>query len=151
MKTLKFAILGLIFFLTAALQAQVSLDIHLGSAPQWGPQGYDEVQYYYLPDVEAYYDIQSSMFIYNVSGSWVYRSRLPWRYRNYDLYSGYKVVMTDYHGKTPYTYYPEHKRKYAKGYRGNSQNTIGHKPEKGNHHNGNRSQGKKHGKKHGNN
>ncbi|MDT8416091.1 MAG: hypothetical protein RQ735_12045 [Flavobacteriaceae bacterium] len=136
MKTLKLAILGMIFFLTGLAQAQISLDLHIGSAPQWGPQGYDEARYYYLPDVEAYYDIQGAKFIYNVSGSWVYKSRLPKKYRNYDLYSGYKVVMTDYHGNTPYTYYPEHRKKYAKGYRGNSQNTIGKNPGKGNSNKG---------------
>jgi len=150
MKTLKLAILEIIFFLTGVAQAQVSLDIHIGSAPQWGPQGYDEARYYYIPDVEAYYDIQSSMFIYNVNGSWVNRPQLPRRYRNYDLYSGYKVVMTDYHGKTPYTYFPEHRKKYAKGYRGNSQNTIGNKPGKGNHNKENHKQGNNKGKKHGN-
>lgn len=63
MKTLKLAILGIIFFLTGVAQAQISLDVHIGSAPQWGPRGYDEARYYYLPDVEAYYDIQGAMFI----------------------------------------------------------------------------------------
>lgn len=147
MKNIKFTLLGMIFFLTGVAQAQVSLDINIGSAPQWGLQGYDEAQYYYLPDVEAYYDIPSAKFIYNENGSWVNRSQLPRKYRNYDLYSGYKVVMSDYHGKTPYTYYPEHRKKYAKGYRGNSQNTIGKNPGKGKHNKANQSN-KKHGRNH---
>ncbi|MDP2114697.1 MAG: hypothetical protein Q8K69_11630, partial [Bacteroidota bacterium] len=90
-----------------------------------------DVQYYYLPDVEAYYDVPSSQFIYLNGGTWVHRTYLPSRYRNYDLYNGYKVVMTDYRGNAPYAHFKEHKVKYAKGYKGHAQKSIGQKPQKG--------------------
>ena len=124
--------LGIIFFISGSMKAQVSVNINIGSPPQWGPVGYTEVRYYYLPDVEAYYDIQSSVFIYYGNGVWLHEAHLPGRYRNYDLYGGYKVVMTDYRGDTPYTNFKEYKVKYKKGYRGPSQKTIGEKPGKGN-------------------
>jgi hypothetical protein len=130
MKTLKLIIIGMVLFLTGAVQAQVSVSVNVGSPPLWGPVGYSEVQYYYLPDVNAYYDVPSSMFIYYDGGTWVHRTYLPSRYRNYDLYSGYKVVMTDYHGNTPYIHYKEHKTKYAKGYHGPQQKTYGERPGK---------------------
>jgi len=76
---------------------------------------------------------------------------LPRQYRNYDLYNGYKVVMTDYRGNAPYTYYKEHKRKYAKGYHGEHQKTYGNRPEKGNGNRNGNAQGKKNGKGHKNN
>ncbi len=132
MKKLNLFFFGIGLFVAGALQAQVSVNINLGSPPQWGPAGYTDVRYYYLPDVESYYDVHSSMFIYLSGGRWIQRSYLPTRYRNYDLYQGYKVVMPDYRGNTPYTYYKEHKIKYAKGYHGGSQKTIGHGPERGN-------------------
>ncbi|MDO9260487.1 MAG: hypothetical protein Q7U08_00910 [Flavobacteriaceae bacterium] len=132
MKTLKLIVIGIVLFLANNLQAQVSVSINIGSPPQWGPVGYPEVRYYYLPDVEAYYDVQTAMFIYDVGGTWIHRTYLPTRYRNYDLYSGYKVVMSDYHGNTPYVHFKDYKMKYAKGYRGNGQKTIGMKPAKGN-------------------
>jgi len=119
-------------FVAGTLEAQVAVTVNIGSPPMWGPAGYTDVHYYYLPDVEAYYDVPSSMFIYQSGGVWVHRTYLPTRYRNYDLYNGYKVVMTDYHGKTPYIHYKEHKVKYAKGYRGPSQKSIGARPGKGN-------------------
>jgi len=122
----------MVLFLSGAMQAQVSVNISIGTPPPWGPVGYTEVRYYYLPDVEAYYDVQSSMFIYYGGGAWVRRAYLPSRYRSYDLYSGYKVVMTDYRGDTPYTHFKEHKMKYAKGYHGPAQKTYGEKPGKGN-------------------
>lgn len=115
-----------------SVNAQVSVSINLGSPPQWGPVGYTEVRYYYLPDVEAYYDVQSSMFIYFGDGHWVSRASLPRRYRNYDLYNGYKVVMTDYRGNAPYENFNEHKMKYHKGYHGENQRSIGERPGRGN-------------------
>lgn len=113
-------------------KAQVSVTVNVGSPPSWGPVGYSDVQYYYLPDVEAYYDLQSSMFIYYGGGVWVRRAYLPTRYKYYDLYSGYKVVLTDYHGNEPYVHFKNHKVKYYKGYKGGKQKTIGEKPGKGN-------------------
>jgi len=128
MKTFKLFILATLLLLAGNGQAQVSVNINLGSPPQWGPVGYSDVRYYYLPDVESYYDVQSSMFIYYGTGGWVHRASLPTRYRNYDLYHGYKVVMSDYHGNTPYKQFKEHKIKYSKGYRGQEQRSIGERP-----------------------
>lgn len=132
MKALKLFVFGMLLFLASTVQAQVSVRVNIGTPPLWGPVGYTEARYYYLPDVEAYYDVPSSMFIYSDGGVWVHRKYLPRQYRGYDLYNGYKVVMTDYRGNAPYTYFRDYKVKYAKGYRGESQKTIGMKPGKGN-------------------
>ncbi len=132
MKTFKLIAIGILLFISSIGNAQVSVNINIGSPPQWGPVGYPEVRYYYLPDVEAYYDVQSSMFIYYGGGVWLHRAYLPAIYSDYDLYGGYKVVMTDYRGEEPFIYYKEYKVKYKKGYRGGSQKTIGVKPGKGN-------------------
>lgn len=138
MKAIKIIIFGmLLFFIAGSAHAQISVQVNLGTPPQWGPTGYSDVQYYYLPDVEAYYDVHSSLFIYYNGISWIHSSSLPSRYRDYDLYSGYKVVMSDYHGRTPYTHFREHKRQYARGYHGQPQPTYGHRPEHGNSHQGN--------------
>lgn len=132
MKTIKGIITGLVVIFALTTKAQVSVNVNIGSPPLWGPVGYTEVQYYYLPDVEAYYDVQTSMFIYYGGGVWIRRAYLPTRYRYYDLYSGYKVVLTDYHGNEPYIHFKNHKVKYYKGYKGGAQKTIGEKPGKGN-------------------
>ncbi len=148
MKNIKFFFFGVILFFAYTLQAQVSVNVNIGSPPQWGPVGYTNVNYYYLPDVEAYYDVPSSKFIYYEGGAWIHRTNLPVRYRNYDLYGGYKVVMNDYRGKRPYDHYKQHKIKYKKGYRGPAQKNIGNRPEKGNskgnHYEGNSYKGGNH-------
>lgn len=132
MKALKLVVLGILLFFAISGQAQISVNVNLGTPPQWGPAGYTNVQYYYLPDVEAYYDVPSSQFIYLNGGTWVRRANLPGKYRNYDLYNGYKVVMTDYRGNAPYAHFKDYKVKYAKGYKGHPQKNIGQKPGKGN-------------------
>jgi hypothetical protein len=131
MKTLKLIVLAMGLFIAGSSHAQVSVNVNIGSPPMWGPVGYADVQYYYLPDVYAYYDIHSSMFIYQSGGVWVHRTYLPSRYRNYDLYNGYKVVMSDYHGSRPYYHHSDYKRRYARGYHGPAQHNIGARPEHG--------------------
>ncbi|PWA07315.1 hypothetical protein [Flavobacterium psychrotolerans] len=127
MKTLKLFTLGLLFFAASSIQAQVSINVNLGTAPSWGPAGYSSVDYYYLPDVESYYDIRAKQFIYLNGGTWVRTKYLPRQYRNYDLYNGYKVVLNDYHGPSPYTYFKNDKVKYYKGYKGGHQKSIGNR------------------------
>lgn len=131
MKALKLVALGLVLFFAGAAQAQISVRFNLGVQPQWAPVGYDDAQYYYLPDVEAYYDVPNSMFIYYEGNSWVRRSYLPGRYRNYDLYNGYKVSLGDYHGRTPYYNHRDYRAKYANGRNRSIQKTRGERPGRG--------------------
>lgn len=57
-------------------KAQVSVNINIGSQPQWGPSGYDHVDYYYLPDIDAYYNVPNKQYIYLNNGNWVFNSNL---------------------------------------------------------------------------
>ncbi|MCV9928162.1 hypothetical protein OIU83_10885 [Flavobacterium sp. LS1R49] len=126
MKTLKIITFGIFLFISSTMHSQVSINVNIGSPPQWGPVGYAETEYYYLPDVESYYDVRASQFIYFGGGQWIRSSRLPRQYRNYDLYGGYKVVLNDYHGRTPYSHFDKHRVQYCKGYRGKPQKTYGY-------------------------
>lgn len=142
MKTLKQLLVAMVFFTaTLSLQAQVNVNVNIGSPPAWGPSGYTDVQYYYLPDIDTYYDINTGQYIYMTNNNWVRVKNLPPAYRNYDLYNGYKVVMTDYRGNAPYTTYTTYKVKYPKGYKGGSQKSIGAKPGKGNNGNAYKAKG----------
>src|ERR1035437_6320911 len=102
MKALQLVVFAMVLLFAGVSQAQVSVRLNLGLQPRWAPVGYDDTRYYYLPDVESYYDVQNSMFIYSSGNKWVHRRSLPSQYRNYDLYGGYKVPMKDYRGNTPY-------------------------------------------------
>lgn len=127
MKTIKLIAAGIILLLSNTTQAQVSVNLNIGVAPSWGPSGYVNVDYYYLPDVQAYYDIRASQFIYFGSGRWVRSRYLPRQYRNYDLYNGYKVVLNGYQGNRPYAHFHNHRKNYNDGHRYARQRTIGYR------------------------
>jgi hypothetical protein len=127
MKTLKLLAIGIILLLSNASNAQLSVNVNIGTPPAWGPSGYSNVDYYYLPDIEAYYDIRDSQFIYYGNGTWIRSRYLPRQFRNYDLYNGYKVVLNNYHGNSPYNNFQNHSRVYRVGYRGHYQKTVGHR------------------------
>jgi len=135
MKKLIFA--SVLFMSVFFAQAQVSVNVNIGTPPSWGPQGYDDSRYYYLPDIDIYYDVVQSQYIYDNNGRWVRERRLPAKYRQYDLYGGYKVVLTNYKGDAPYSYHSKHRASYPKGYHGKPQKNRGEKPVKNN-----KSQGK---------
>ena len=82
----------------------------IGSQPIWGPTGYDYVEYYYFPDIEVYYNVPKHRFIYFERGHWITRSSLPSRYRGYDLYHSYKVVVNE---REPYLNHQTYKEKYS--------------------------------------
>jgi hypothetical protein len=134
MKTLKLITLGIMMlFASNSMNAQISVNVNLGLQPSWGPAGYSSVNYYYLPDIQAYYDVRSTQFIYLNNGVWIRSSNLPRQYRNYDLDRGYKVVINNYHGSRPYTNYRYDRVKYYKGYKGSPQRSIGYRNGNKNH------------------
>ena len=121
MKKLKL-ILGLMLFMSIAAVAQISVNLNLGKPPVWAPAEKVETQYYYLPDIDTYYDVPSSRFIYNKNGSWVRSAVLPAQYKNYNLKGGNVVFLTDYRGRSPYAFHKNHKMKYAKKMKYNNGN-----------------------------
>jgi hypothetical protein len=139
----KIIICAAIIFSTAAInepcaQVRVNVNLNIGSQPDWGPVGYDHVDYYYLPDIETYYYVPSRQFIYLSGSNWIFSTALPPTYRTYNLYRGYKVVVNE---PRAYQYYQSHKVKYAR-YKGNGgqfiiKNSKAAKYKRNGHDNGN--------------
>jgi len=92
-----FVLIAAVFLwsVSSTSNAQVSVNFNLDSQPAWGPTGYDYVEYYYLPDIETYYDVPQHRYYFNNRGQWLYSSTLPSRYRNYNFYNSYKVVVNE--------------------------------------------------------
>jgi hypothetical protein len=133
MKRIKLLISALLLVIAGTMQSQVVVTATLGNPPPWGPAEGVGVRYYYIPDIQAYYDVSSSMYIYNSNGRWIHSANLPHAHRDYDLYSGHKVLLKDYHGERPYDNYKDHQKNYPKGYNhGQEQKTFGQRP--GNDH-----------------
>lgn len=110
-KLIILSLLGVMGILPFRAAAQISLNINIGSQPLWGPVGYDHVEYYYLPDIESYYYVPKQQFVYQDRGKWIFSRNLPSRYRNYDLYNGYKVVVNS---RNPYLNFNNDRRQYAR-------------------------------------
>ncbi len=91
--------------------SKAQININISSQPLWGPVGYDRVNYYYLPDVESYYNVPKKQFVYLNNGNWVFNNSLPAKYSNYNLYNGYKAVVN---GDRPYLNFNTHKANYVK-------------------------------------
>lgn len=94
---------------SGTLDAQVRT-FNLDSQPIWGPTGYDYVEYYYLPDIETYYNVPQHRYYYYNNGSWITRSNLPSRFNNYDFYNSYKVVLNE---KEPWNNHKTYRNKYS--------------------------------------
>src|SRR5215217_7170695 len=111
---------GTVAMTPAISQAQVSISFNIGNQPLWGPTGYDYAGYYYMPDIDAYYNVGNQQFIYMDGGQWVNRPSLPPRYRNYDLYGSYKVVIND---RDPWLRNDYYRRQY-RSYRGRRNQAV---------------------------
>lgn len=107
-------LIGMGSFNNSAEAQSFSISINIGRQPAWGPVGYDYVNYYYLPDIDCYYDVDLSLFYYFDHGRWISAHYLPYAYRHYDLYGMYKVVLNM---RDPWRYHYNHYRDYAR-YRG---------------------------------
>ena len=110
MRHLLVFIVAAFFASTVDAQVQVNLNFNVDRQPTWGPTGYDHVEYYYLPDIEAYYNVPQYTFYTYEGGRWIGRSSLPPRYRGYDLYNSYKVVVNE---PAPYRNHKQYKNKYS--------------------------------------
>lgn len=97
--------------LSSQSYAQVSVNVNIGSQPVWGPVGYDYVEYYYLPDLDVYYDVPRRQYVYLDGPTWVYRRSLPPRYAHYDVYHTYKVVVNE---PTPWKRHTYYRTQYVK-------------------------------------
>ena len=165
MKILKLIVLGICLSVSSISQAQVSVNVSVPKPPVWGPVVTTQ-QYYYLPEIESYYDIRQSQFITQNNGSWVRTRTLPSKFKTYNLNNGEVVVLNDYRGRSPYAHYKNHKVKYFKTKKvkanngnhngihknGNHKNGIHNNDNhnNGNHDNGNHKMGKPNGGNKGN-
>ena len=119
MKLQKILMAALVCIAFNSAQAQIKTTVTI---PDWGVAGNDDATYYYIPATETYYDLRKGEYVYQQDSKWVRTTTLPAAYKDYDLYSGYKVVLTD--DKEPFDDYENMRVKYAKNYKGEVQKTY---------------------------
>jgi len=118
MKKLKlFALFAVLLFVGATnVCAQIHVSFNINSQPQWGPDQYNYVEYYYLPELGIYYYAPGAQFIYPRGNQWITTRNLPYQYRHVNLYNTYKVVINEPRPHLRHTYYQSHYKTY-KNYR----------------------------------
>lgn len=85
------------------------ITINIDLQPAWGPIGYDYAAYYYMPEINVYYDVNHSRFYYSSGNRWLAVEYLPPSYRIYDLFKIYKVVLNY---DNPWEYNRSHRSQY---------------------------------------
>lgn len=82
--------------------AQVSVQINLGgvfsaaisSAPVMAaPIVANSGDYYYYDDINCYYDVANSQYIYPDNGAWYYSASIPVMFGNYDFRNARRIAM----------------------------------------------------------
>jgi hypothetical protein len=104
----------------ADAQLHFNVGVNIGSQPEWGPTGYDHADYYYMPDIDAYYDVPAHQYVYYDNNVWMHNRALPPRYSNFDRYHSYKVVVNQ---RNPWEHQDVIRSRYA-GYRGRHDQAI---------------------------
>ena len=106
-------------FIAGAQVAMMQPNVDL--QPIWGPVGYDHVDYYYLPDIDVYFDVTRQQYVYNDGNNWITAPTLPPRYDGYDIYHSYKAVINE---PTPWMHNEKFKAQYARYKRRHDQKII---------------------------
>ena len=101
-------------------RAQTNNANNIMTQPLWGPAGYDYVEYYYIPDIDAYYNVPGAQYIYLEKKHWITVKDLPLRFKNFNFYSAHKIVMNE---PKPYMNYRANKLKFAQ-YKGQHDQTA---------------------------
>lgn len=97
----------------------VGNNANISNQPEWGPSGYEYVEFYYMPDIETYYCVSTHQYIYFTNFKWNFTS-LPPKFREVDIYNCYKVVINE---PKPYLNFKEHKEIFST-YKGLTQQQV---------------------------
>ena len=141
MKKIQLIFLTTILLFAIKTTAQISVNINLGSRPtHHTPQRYyyeDNVDYYFLPEIEAYFDNREGLYIYYSSNRWIRSSRLPQNCGNYDVNNGVRIAV-NCSNNNPYDDFYSHKKRYCKTVYVNNNHSDDdnhyHKKHKNKHH-----------------
>ncbi|RZL12625.1 MAG: hypothetical protein EOO62_10525, partial [Hymenobacter sp.] len=97
---------GLAFAAPTAAQAQVSVGVNIG-LPPWGPSVPQGTQYYYIPEIDGYYDIYNGTYIVFDGGQWISVPYLD----GYDPYY-FHPQPVNYVGAQPWLYIGTYRQRY---------------------------------------
>ncbi len=96
------------FALAAAPAAQAQVNVNINTAPPaWGPPAPAGTQFYYIPEIDGYYDLYARQYIVNRNGQWIPVAVID----GYDPRAFHPVVL-DYRGRQPWVFVGAHRDRY---------------------------------------
>lgn len=96
--------------LAAAPVAQAQVNVNINTAPPaWGPPAPQGTQFYYIPEIDGYYDLYAQQYIVYRNGQWVPVAVVD----GYDPYQFHPVVL-DYRGREPWVYVRANRARYPR-------------------------------------
>lgn len=103
-------VLGGLGIKTADAQFGIRINLHLGTRPVYvAPQPvYDD--YYYLPEVEAYYSVAENCYYYHDGDNWISAAFLPGRYHDFDWRSAKRYEI---HENRPFMHHDIYRGKFG--------------------------------------
>ena len=89
-------------------RAQANVNINVGT-PAWGPPAPQGTQFYYIPEIDGYYDLNAQQYIVYRNSQWIPVGVID----GYDPRSFHPVVL-DYRGREPWAYVGMHRDRYRR-------------------------------------
>lgn len=121
MKTITYLLLAFAFLTSQHTQAQYQTHAETAEEVEalMAAEGLLDVRYFYYPNLEAYFDRQTSTYLYSKNGKdWYEGSKLPSGLRGYSLSNGKRVPITDYAGEEPFSQLEAHRKQFPANYSG---------------------------------
>lgn len=69
-------------------------------------------RYHYYPNLGAYYDAKTNIYIFRQNGEWKKAKEIPSGYMGYSLNNKVNVVISDYDGDDPTQFIKIHRKMY---------------------------------------
>lgn len=103
-------VFGGLMYQPAKAQIHFGLHINLGGPVYTAPAPvYGDADFYYLPDVDAYYSVSGRCYYYNDGYNWVNAACLPGRYHDYDWEHARRFEV---YGPRPYMHNDEYRVRF---------------------------------------
>ena len=124
-------------------QAQVQVNVNLGTPVSQSPWYATDDNYYYLPEQGVYYNVPKRVYVFPEGNQWVYAPNLPARYNGYGYGKSHYVQVRD---RSPFNNHNVYAGKFGSDYnddhviyyrdqdlkKGNGNNKYGDKNGRGN-------------------
>ena len=76
------------------------------------PSSYVDVRYYYYPNMQAYFDTKSALYLINQNGVWTTSETIDFTSRGFCVRNGAYEMIKDYTGDDPQQFLAVHKLKF---------------------------------------